>query len=100
MITRLRDRVRLLKSLWRDPRTPWSAKVVLGLTLAYALSPVDLIPDFIPVLGYVDDLIIVPFGLWLAYVLVPRELWREHQREVEPRSDESTGAQTGTPGSK
>ena len=81
---RLLDRIRLLKSLWQDPRTPWAAKAVLALTLAYALSPVDLIPDFIPVVGYLDDLLIVPFGMWLAYVLVPRELWKEHERKLKP----------------
>jgi uncharacterized membrane protein YkvA (DUF1232 family) len=92
---RMRDRVRLLKSLWKDPRTPWTAKAVLGLTLAYALSPIDLIPDFIPVLGYLDDLLIVPFGLWLAYVLVPRELWQEHQQAIEAEQQQTHSDETG-----
>ncbi len=55
----------------RDPRTPWAARLLAGLVVAYALSPIDLIPDFIPVLGYLDDLILVPAGLWLAVKLVP-----------------------------
>lgn len=55
----------------RDPRTPWYAKVLAGVVVAYALSPIDLIPDFIPVLGYLDDLIIVPFGIALAVKMIP-----------------------------
>ena len=61
----------------RDPRTPWYAKAVAACTLAYALSPVDLIPDFVPVLGYLDDLVIVPAGIALAIRLVPRDVWQE-----------------------
>lgn len=53
------------------------AKVIAGLTAAYALSPIDLIPDFIPVLGYLDDLLIVPAGIWLALRLIPPELMAE-----------------------
>lgn len=61
-------------ALWiaaRDPRTPWLAKLIAGAVAAYALSPLDLIPDFIPILGYLDDLLIVPLGLALAIRLVP-----------------------------
>ena len=58
----------------RDPRTPWYAKLLAGAIVAYALSPIDLIPDFVPVLGYVDDLLIVPLGLSLAARLVPPEV--------------------------
>jgi len=55
----------------RDPRTPWYARVVAGAVLAYALSPFDLIPDFIPVIGLLDDLILVPLGFALALKLIP-----------------------------
>ena len=55
----------------RDSRTPLPAKIVAGLVLAYALSPIDLIPDFIPVLGYLDDLILVPLGIMLALRMIP-----------------------------
>ncbi|WP_155298052.1 YkvA family protein [Deinococcus kurensis] len=55
----------------RDPRTPWYARAWALLVLAYALSPIDLIPDFIPVLGQLDDLLLVPAGLWVALRLVP-----------------------------
>ena len=55
----------------RDPRTPWSVRLLAAAVAAYALSPIDLIPDFIPVLGYLDDLIIVPVGLILVVRLLP-----------------------------
>jgi uncharacterized membrane protein YkvA (DUF1232 family) len=58
----------------RDPRTPWPVRLLALLVAAYALSPIDLIPDFIPVLGYLDDLIIVPLGLVLVLRLVPPEV--------------------------
>ncbi|HYJ31501.1 MAG TPA: YkvA family protein [Allosphingosinicella sp.] len=61
----------------RDPRVPWHAKLLAGAVAAYALSPIDLIPDFIPVLGHLDDLLIVPAGLWLGIKLVPQPLMDE-----------------------
>jgi len=61
----------------RDPRVPWYAKAVAGAVAAYALSPIDLIPDFIPVLGYVDDLVIVPVGIALTVRLIPGDLMME-----------------------
>jgi uncharacterized membrane protein YkvA (DUF1232 family) len=86
----MRSWARLLErdvvALWlaaRDPRTPWYAKLIAALVTAYALSPIDLIPDFIPVLGYLDDLIIVPLGIWLAIRLIPRELVAELRGEAE-----------------
>lgn len=67
-------------ALWiaaRDPRTPRRAKLVATIVAAYALSPIDLIPDFIPVLGYVDDLLILPLGIALAIRLIPAALMDE-----------------------
>ncbi|MBK6636780.1 MAG: DUF1232 domain-containing protein [Rhodocyclaceae bacterium] len=61
----------------RDPRTPLLAKLLIVVVVAYALSPIDLIPDFIPVLGYLDDLLLVPLGLMLAIRLVPPEVLSE-----------------------
>src|SRR3954466_8261439 len=61
----------------RDPRVPWYARLFVAGIVAYALSPIDLIPDFIPVLGYLDDLIIVPLGLKLALRMVPPEVLEE-----------------------
>jgi len=66
----------------RDPRTPKIAKVIAVLTVAYALSPIDLIPDFIPVLGLLDDLVLVPLGLALAIQLMPPSLLAEHRAEA------------------
>jgi uncharacterized membrane protein YkvA (DUF1232 family) len=61
----------------RDPRVPWTAKLLAIAVAAYALSPIDLIPDFIPVIGYLDDLIIVPLGIMLVVRLVPTEVMTE-----------------------
>lgn len=70
---------------YRDQRTPWYAKAFAGVVIAYAFSPIDLIPDFIPVLGYLDDLILVPWGIALALKMIPAEVMvecRENAREV------------------
>jgi uncharacterized membrane protein YkvA (DUF1232 family) len=67
---------REVMALWfacRDPRTPWYARLLSMLIVAYALSPIDLIPDFIPVLGYLDELILLPVGIYLVLKLVPAE---------------------------
>ena len=81
---RLRLWARLLKRnitvLWlaaRDPRTPLAAKLVAGCVAAYALSPIDLIPDIVPVIGLLDDLLLVPAGIWLALRLIPDGLLDE-----------------------
>lgn len=66
----------------RDPRTPWYAKAFALCVVAYAFSPIDLIPDFIPVLGYLDDLLITPGGLWLAIRLIPPEVLEEARGKV------------------
>jgi uncharacterized membrane protein YkvA (DUF1232 family) len=67
----------------RDPRVPWPAKAVAVAVAAYALSPIDLIPDFIPVLGLLDDLLLVPLGIVVARRLVPADLLEEHRRAAE-----------------
>ena len=61
----------------KHPQTPWVAKLFLGLAVGYLLLPFDLIPDFIPVLGYLDDLLIVPAGIWLAFRLIPAPVLQE-----------------------
>jgi uncharacterized membrane protein YkvA (DUF1232 family) len=63
----------------RDPRVPWTVKLLAIAVAGYALSPIDLIPDFIPVLGVLDDLIIVPLGIWLVIALIPEDLMREYR---------------------
>ena len=65
-----------------DPRIPWYAKAVIVLTVLYALSPIDLIPDFIPFFGYLDDLIIVPLGIALAIWLMPENVWTEYREQA------------------
>lgn len=66
-----------------DPRIPWYAKGVLALTVAYALSPIDLIPDFIPVLGYLDDLILIPAGIASAVSLMPPDVLAEYRERAK-----------------
>lgn len=83
-----RNLKRDIVALWiaaRDPRTPWYAKAAAGAVAAYALSPIDLIPDFIPLLGYLDELFILPIGIALAVRLVPPELMAEFRRKAESR---------------
>lgn len=75
----IRRNVHALYFAVRHPDVPFIAKAVIGLVVAYALSPIDLIPDFIPVLGWLDDLVLVPLGLWLAIRLVPVDVWHECQ---------------------
>ena len=91
-IERLRRRVDALKAdtyalalASRDPRVPWAAKAVAALTVAYALSPIDLIPDFIPVLGYLDDLVLVPLGIAMAIRLIPPAILAQHRAEAAVR---------------
>jgi len=63
----------------RDPRVPWYTKAVGVCVVAYALSPIDLIPDFVPVFGYLDDLVLVPLGLLLVLRLIPADILAEHR---------------------
>ncbi|HET8553095.1 MAG TPA: YkvA family protein [Gammaproteobacteria bacterium] len=66
-----------------DPRVPWYAKVLAAITAAYALSPIDLIPDFIPVLGYVDDVILLPLLIFLTLRLIPRDVMVELRAKAQ-----------------
>lgn len=89
-------------ALWiaaRDPRVSWHAKALAAFVAAYALSPIDLIPDFVPVLGYLDDLIIVPVGIWLVIRMIPPELMADFRREAEliPERPTSKVAAVGIP---
>jgi uncharacterized membrane protein YkvA (DUF1232 family) len=71
----------------RDPRVPWYAKAVAIAVAAYAASPIDLIPDFIPVLGYLDDLFIVPLGIALVVWLIPPDIMAEHRALASAAQD-------------
>jgi len=97
VIDRLRQWARRLKrdtyALYlaaRDPRTPWYAKAFAAAIVAYALSPIDLIPDFIPVLGYLDDLVIVPLGLVIAVKLVPAPVMAECRDRAQELAERPT----------
>jgi len=86
MASRLKDRARAIKRdvhaiylASRDPRTPWYAKALALCVAGYALSPIDLIPDFVPVLGYLDDVVIVPLGILAVIKLIPPEIMAEHR---------------------
>lgn len=68
-----------------DWRTPWAARLLAAVVAAYALSPIDLIPDFIPVLGYLDDLVLVPAGIWLTVRLIPAPLMAGLRSEAATR---------------
>jgi membrane protein DedA with SNARE-associated domain/uncharacterized membrane protein YkvA (DUF1232 family) len=79
----------------RDPRVPWHAKALALLIAAYAVSPVDLIPDFIPVLGHLDDVILVPLGVWLLVRLIPAEVLDEHRRAAATSAGQPTDWRIG-----
>ncbi len=71
----------------KHPRTPWYAKAMALLVVGYAFSPIDLIPDPIPVVGYLDDLVLLPLGVWITLKLIPAEVWvecREHAERNPP----------------
>src|SRR6187431_97963 len=74
----------------RDPRVPWYAKALALAVAGYALSPIDLIPDFIPVIGYLDDIIIVPAGIAFVRKLIPESLFAEHRAQAEVISQRPT----------
>ena len=89
-IKKLRAEIVVLYYSLRDRRTPWYAKALIAVIVAYALSPIDLIPDFIPILGYLDDLIIIPAGIYLTIKLVPAEVIEEYRSIVQPESVDSS----------
>lgn len=94
IIGRLKDWARLVKrdvhALYlasRDPRVPWYAKALAVVIAGYALSPLDLIPDFIPVLGYLDDIVLVPIGILLVTRLIPPAILAEHRERARAMQD-------------
>jgi uncharacterized membrane protein YkvA (DUF1232 family) len=74
----------------KDPRVPWYAKAIIIFVVVHAFSPIDLIPDFIPVLGYLDDLVIVPFGIWLAMRMIPQDVLAECRNKAQEIMDQET----------
>lgn len=98
MLDQLKVRARTLKNevlalylAARDPRTPWYARGLALLVVAYALSPIDLIPDFVPVLGYLDDLILIPGGIWLVIRLIPPEVLADARGTVIAKGAQGMG---------
>lgn len=71
---------------YRDERVPKRSKLLLGLVIAYVLSPIDLIPDFIPILGYLDDLVLVPLLVYLAVRMIPKTVWQECVSQADAQS--------------
>lgn len=82
LVRRLKEDIYTLYLASGDPRIPFMAKVVLVLTIAYAFSPIDLILDFIPVLGYLDDMLLLPLGIWLSIKLLPDEVVVEYRQRA------------------
>ena len=80
---RLKNEIQALYFAAKDPRTPWYAKVLAAFIIGYVLSPIDLIPDFIPVLGYLDDLVIVPAGIALLIRLIPAGVLQECREKAQ-----------------
>ncbi|MBI5230802.1 MAG: DUF1232 domain-containing protein [Coriobacteriales bacterium] len=84
---RLKAETYALYLVARNPAVPWYAKAIAAAVVAYALSPIDLIPDFVPVLGYLDDLLIVPLGIWLAVRLVPADVMADSRAKAAEAVD-------------
>ncbi|OGF46942.1 MAG: hypothetical protein A2231_10345 [Candidatus Firestonebacteria bacterium RIFOXYA2_FULL_40_8] len=78
----LSESLKVIYFAMKHPRTPWYAKFLGALVVLYALSPIDLIPDFIPVIGFLDDLIIVPVGLYLVLLMIPKDVIAEIKQKV------------------
>lgn len=90
LVQKMKEKVKQMKQdvlalyyAYRNPDTPWTAKVLIGITIGYLLSPIDLIPDFIPVLGLLDDLIIVPLLIVASIRLIPADVWLESKLKAE-----------------
>ncbi|MDD2585306.1 MAG: YkvA family protein [Syntrophomonadaceae bacterium] len=78
----IKQYITILLLAYKDPRVPWYAKALTAFLLAYILSPIDLIPDFIPIIGYLDDFIIIPLGIYLALRLIPEDVLFEYRKKA------------------
>lgn len=88
--SRLKRDVHAIYLASRDPRVPWYAKALAVTVAGYALSPIDLIPDFIPVLGYLDELILLPLGIWLVVTLIPDEVMAQYRARADEAGQRPT----------
>ena len=84
---RLKVEIHALYLAYRDPRVPWYARVFAAIVVGYAFSPIDLIPDPIPVLGYLDDLVLIPLGVALAVRMIPPQVLAECREEAREMKD-------------
>jgi uncharacterized membrane protein YkvA (DUF1232 family) len=82
-IIKLKNKIAILYLVYKHKDTPIAAKIIIGITLGYALSPIDLIPDFIPILGYLDDIIILPLLILISVSLVPKNIILECEEEAK-----------------
>lgn len=87
LVERVKEQTKVLYEVGKNPNTPILAKIIIILALAYALSPIDIIPDFIPILGYLDDLIILPVLIFIAYKLIPKNIWHEAQQKARTHTE-------------
>lgn len=90
----LKEDVWALYYAYRDPRVPWYAKILAIVVVAYAFSPIDLIPDFIPILGFLDDIILLPLGIWLSIQMIPKEVFvecKQKAKQMEKRINQKIG---------
>jgi uncharacterized membrane protein YkvA (DUF1232 family) len=85
LVERFRQESEFYRRVLRHPGTPRLAKLLLGAAIAYAVSPLDLIPDFIPVVGHLDDLVILPLLIWMAVRLIPKTVLAECRQAKEDR---------------
>jgi len=81
-VQELKLQLAILYQAMRDPRLPWHIRLWPWIVVAYALSPIDLIPDFIPILGYLDDLLLIPLGIILALKLIPAAYQDEYRQQA------------------
>ncbi|MBE3099298.1 MAG: DUF1232 domain-containing protein [Planctomycetes bacterium] len=100
LVRQFKQEIRVYGLVLKHPRTPWAARVLLGAAVAYAVSPIDFIPDFIPVLGQLDDLVIVPALVMMALKLIPKDVVAECRAKAaayRARAGAACGT-AGTPG--
>lgn len=81
--SQLKKQIDIVFLAYAHPETPWYAKVWLIFVISYAMSPIDLIPDFIPILGLLDDLILIPLGIAIAIKIIPKHIWEECKAQTE-----------------
>lgn len=91
LISNIRQQIRLLRLIYKHPRTPRYVRWLTSGTVLYAVSPIDLIPDFIPILGHVDDAIVLPLALWLTFKLIPHTVLSECRTQLALERNQNHG---------